>query len=150
MKKKILYGLLALIILIQLIPAGLPEVIEDNPDDFLINNEVSGEMATLLRTSCYDCHSNETQYPWYSYVAPVKFLIARDTKLGRGHLNLSEWQSLDKSEKAEAYYEMAEEVSDGEMPMKIYPIMHAKANLTSDQRNAFATWAETAAEKLYE
>lgn len=121
-----------------------------NPNDFLQNNLVPEEIAAKLRTSCYDCHSNETVYPWYSYVAPVSWLVKRDTNEGREHLNFSDWQTFDKADMAEAYYEIADEVGEGEMPMKIYPIMHPEAKLSKEDRQAMVAWAETAAEKLYE
>ncbi len=108
------------------------------------------EIAVMLRTSCYDCHSNETNYPWYSFVAPVSWLVKRDAQEGREHLNFSIWNSLEKSDKAEGYYEIAEEVEEGEMPMKIYPIIHWKASLNDSERQAIAKWAEASAEKLYE
>lgn len=150
MVKKIIIGLVALLILLQFIPNELPEVRIDNPHDFLANNDVPAEIESMLRASCYDCHSNETRYPWYSYVAPVSWLVRRDTWMGREHLNFSDWNSFEKADMAEAYYELAEEVEDGQMPMKIYPIMHADAKLSDEQRQAIVNWAEAAAEKLYE
>ena len=150
MKKKIFLGLVAIFLLLQFVPNDLPEVVKDNPNDFLANNEVPTEIESLLRASCYDCHSNETRYPWYSYVAPVSWQVSRDTRMGREHLNFSNWNSFEKSDMAEAFYEMAEEIEDEQMPMKIYPIMHWDANLSDDQRQAIASWAEVAAEKLYE
>ena len=150
MKKKILIGLLVLFVLIQLIPSNLPEVQLENPDDLLLNTDVPDNIESLLRASCYDCHSQETRYPWYSYVAPVSWLVKRDTEEGREHLNFSKWAGFGKPDKAEALYEIAEEVGEGEMPMKIYPLMHSDARLTEEQRQAIVTWAESAAEKLYE
>ena len=119
-RKRILIILLALFLIIQFIPSDRPEVILDNPNDFLLNNEVPEKIQSLLRTSCYDCHSNETVYPWYAYVAPVSFLVSRDTRIGRGEFNFSDWEKLDKIEMAEMLDEMGEEVEEGEMPMKIY------------------------------
>lgn len=150
MAKKLLIGFGVIFIIIQLVPNKLPEVKGDNPADFLVNNEVPEEFEAILRASCYDCHSNETHYPWYSYVAPVSWLVKRDTEHGRGHLNFSEWQTFEKADMAEAYYEIADEVGEGEMPMKIYPLMHSEAKLTDEQRQSIVAWAEAAAEKLYE
>ncbi|MEN8248772.1 MAG: heme-binding domain-containing protein [Bacteroidota bacterium] len=150
MLKKVLLGLLVILILIQLIPANLPEVSDTNPDDILLNNEVPEEIATILKTSCYDCHSNETVYPWYSYVVPVSFLVSRDTEVGRKHINFSEWQSMSKADKAEALDESAEEVDEGNMPMPIYPLTHPNARLSANKRKAFVAWAEEFAEALYE
>jgi len=125
-------------------------VILDNPNDLFANNEVPENIENLIRTTCYDCHSNETVYPWYSYVAPVSFLISKDTREGRHHLNFSEWEKMDSIEKAEALDDIAEEVEDGEMPMKIYPIMHSDAKLSDADRNAIEEWAEKTGEELFD
>jgi len=150
MIKKILIGLLALFLISQFIPANLPEVINDNPTDLISNNDVPKNIEKMLRTSCYDCHSNETVYPWYSYVSPVKFLISKDTKDGRKHLNFSEWKNYSKADKLEALDDIGEEVEEGEMPMKIYPITHPNAKLNDSDREALVLWAEEFAESLFE
>lgn len=150
MLRKVLLGLLIVVFLIQFIPANLPEVIENNPDDLLQNNDIPEEIAAIIKTSCYDCHSNETVYPWYSHVTPISFLVARDTRIGRKNINFSNWQSLSRSDKAKALDEAAEEVDDGNMPLPIYPLTHPGARLSANERKAFVAWAEEFAESLYE
>lgn len=150
MLKKILIGLLAIFLISQFFPANLPLIIKDNPADLLSNNDVPKSIEKMLRTSCYDCHSNETIYPWYSYVSPVKFLVSRDTKIGRKHLNFSEWENYSKADKLEALDDIGEEIEEGEMPMKIYPITHPDAKLSDTDRDALVTWAEDFAESLFE
>lgn len=148
--KKILLIVLAIVIIIQFIPADLPVVILDNPNDLIANNDIPENIESILRTSCYDCHSNETVYPWYSYVSPVSLLVSRDTRIGRDELNFSEWEKLDKIEKAEMLDEIAEEIEEGEMPMKIYPITHPDAKLSDSDREEMVLWAEIMAEGLFE
>ena len=150
MAKKILLALAGGVIIMQFFPSNLPVTSSDNKDDLLLNNSIPKEIEVMLRASCYDCHSNETVYPWYSYVVPVSFLVSKDTREGRGHLNFSEWQTLSKLDKAEALDNLTEEVESGEMPMKIYPIIHADARLSVVQRQALIDWAEDFAEKLFE
>lgn len=149
-RKKILQVLVLLFIVIQFIPSDRPEVIADNPSDLLKNNEVPEKIESILRESCYDCHSNETVYPWYAYVAPVSFLVSKDTREGRDELNFSYWEDLDKIEKAEMLDEISEEVEEGEMPMKIYPITHPDAKLSDADRAEIVFWAEEMAESLFE
>ena len=149
-RKRILIILAILFAILQFIPANRPEVTMDNPNDLLSNNEIDPAISSLIRTSCYDCHSNETHYPWYAYVAPVSFLVSRDTKEGRGEMNFSDWEKLSKIEKAEMLDEISEEVEEGEMPMKIYPIIHPDAKLSDDQRQSIIDWAEEMAESLFE
>lgn len=148
--RRIVLLLLGVVVLIQFIPSNLPEVRFENPSDLFVNNDVPASIESILRASCYDCHSNETVYPWYSYVAPVSFLISKDTREGRHHLNFSEWEKMDSIEKAEALDDIAEEVEEGEMPMKIYPIMHSNARLSDADRDAIADWAEEMGEALFD
>ena len=150
MGKKIILGLAGVLIVMQFIPANLPAVETTNPDDLLQNNQVPDTIASMLQNACYDCHSNQTRYPWYSYVAPVKFLVASDTREGREHLNFSVWQTLSKADKLEALDDISEEVGEGEMPMKIYPIVHADARLTDADRQAIVNWAENFAEQVFD
>ena len=142
--------LVAVIVIMQLIPSGRPEVIKENKNDLFSNNQVPDSVEYLLRTTCYDCHSNETIYPWYSYVAPVSWLISRDTRLGREELNFSKWETNDKMKKAKLLDDIVEEVSDGGMPMAIYPLMHPEAKLTRADRQMIVDWAESHAESLFE
>jgi hypothetical protein len=150
MVKKILLGLLAIFIISQFFPANLPEVIQDNPADLLLNNDVPKEIGDILKTTCYDCHSNETVYPWYSYVSPVKFLVSKDTRKGRKHLNFSEWENYSMEDKLEVLDEISEEVEEGEMPMKIYPIVHPDAKLSDVDREVLISWAEDLAESMFD
>jgi hypothetical protein len=150
MVKKILLGLLAIFIISQFFPANLPEVIQDNPADLLLNNDVPKEIGDMLKTTCYDCHSNETVYPWYSYVSPVKFLVSKDTRKGRKHLNFSEWENYSIEDKLEVLDEISEEVEEGEMPMKIYPIVHPDAKLSDVDREVLISWAEDLAESMFD
>lgn len=148
--KTIWIVLIATVVIMQLIPSGRPEVIKENPNGLMVNNNIPDSVAYLLRKTCYDCHSNETNYPWYSYVAPVSWLISRDTKLGRAELNFSIWESNDKMKKAKLLSDIIEEVSDGGMPMAIYPLMHPEAKLTKADRQIIVDWAEEYAESLFE
>ena len=150
MFSKILYGLLAIFILIQFVPNELPEVTLDNKDDLLSNNEFSIEIENQIRASCYDCHSNETIYPWYSYVAPVSFLVNRDTKVGREELNFSNWESLDRKKKAKHLTNFIEEIEEGDMPFPPYLITHSNAKLTDKSKQDLMDWADNYAESLFE
>ena len=150
MFKKIFFGVFAILILIQFIPNELPKVTLDNKDDLLSNNEFSTDIEKQIRASCYDCHSNETIYPWYSYIAPVSFLVKRDTKVGREGLNFSNWESLDKKKKAKHLTNFIEEIEEGEMPFPPYLITHSDAKLTDEMKQALIDWADSYAESLFE
>jgi len=151
MKKKTIWiTLLVIFIVVQLIPSGRPEVIKDNPNDLLLNNQVPTAVENMLRTACYDCHSNESIYPWYAYIAPVSFLVNRDIRVGREELNFSDWEAFNKVEKAKLLDGIIEAVEAEEMPMAIYPPLHPEAKLSTEDRKVLTDWAESFAESLFE
>jgi len=149
-KKIIWIAIISAIVIIQLIPSGRPAVIEQNPNDLIINNSLPDSISNLLKSACYDCHSNETVYPWYAYIAPVSWLVSRDTKLGRGEINFSEWESYSKMDKAKLLGDIADEVEDGVMPMPIYILMHPEAKLSVKQREMLVDWTDEFADSLFE
>ncbi len=144
--KKILFFFLILLLLIQFYPLEKPEVTLNNPNDFLKNKDVPQKIAQLIKTSCYDCHSNETKFPWYSKFAPVKWLVYHDINEGREELNFSEWNKLSEDDKSDKLFDIQDEMSEGEMPIKIYTFMHQKAKLTEEQRILIASFVENLAE----
>ena len=151
MKNRIFWlVVLALVIVIQIIPVDRPEIKAINEKDLIINNQLPDSIVQILKKACYDCHSNQTIYPWYSYVAPVSWLVVRDVKEGKRHLNFSEWESLDKVKKAEYLNDISDEVSDGTMPLVIYPIMHHDAKLTQEERQVIVDWTNNFGEALFE
>ncbi len=92
----------------------------------------SPETRAIAKRACFDCHSNETVWPWYSNVAPVSWLVQRDVEEGRERLNFSDWQKYAGSENAD---EAAEAVQEGEMPPMIYLVQHPEANLSAEDKN---------------
>lgn len=92
----------------------------------------SPELAAIVQRSCYDCHSNNTVWPWHSRVAPVSWLLADDVKKGRTHLNFSEWSSYSPEISKTKLKEMCNEVKAGEMPLGIYTLIHTKAKLSPE------------------
>ena len=116
------------LVLIQAVPYGRPQ---PNPPVRVEPRWDTPQTRQLAVRACFDCHSNEVTYPWYSYVAPVSWLVQKDVDEGRSKLNFSEWD-LPQREAGEA----AEEVQKGKMPMPIYLPLHPEARLTADERQA--------------
>ena len=143
-----LLGILAIGIFIQLIPYSLPENNEDLSNDLIATQNVPSEISNILMQSCYDCHSTQTVYPWYSYVAPVSWLVARDVNKGREELNLSAWNTLSKRKQLKSLNNIAEEVESREMPMKIYTLVHRNSILDENEINLIVNWANTKAEQM--
>jgi hypothetical protein len=134
----VVIGALAALVVAQLVP-----VERSNP---AVQSDVDApaDVEAVLRRSCYDCHSNETRWPWYSRVAPVSWLVAHDVDEGRGHLNFSEWPVADFEARELELHDIEDELVRGEMPLKIYLVMHRDARLSEQERGALVQWARTA------
>jgi hypothetical protein len=131
---KILIGLVAVAVLIQLIPRGR---VHTNP---AITKEPawnSPQTADLARRACYDCHSNETTWPWYSKIAPVSWLVSHDVNTGRRHLNFTQWDQPQRHAK-----DVAEQLREDEMPPWYYTPLHPRAKLSDAEKQAFIAGAE--------
>ena len=132
--KKILIILAVIIVAIQFIPVN-----KTNPP---VNADFNGpsEIKSILKRACYDCHSNETVWPWYSKIAPVSFVVASDVNDGREHLNFSEWGNLSRKKEIKSREEIWEEVSKEEMPLWQYKIMHPEASLSQQDKSLIKGW----------
>ncbi len=106
------------------------------------------EIAAVLRRACYDCHSNETVWPWYSNFAPVSWMLGRDVREGRRELNFSTWNAYDTKKKAKKLKETGEEVIEGEMPPWFYIAVHPHAALSQAETNQLRAWAVEEMAKL--
>ncbi len=151
MKKIVKYlfiGFLLVIILIQFIPTHLPKNNTDHSNDIVQNENPPNDIKIILSKACYDCHSNQTVYPWYSYVAPVSWLVAKDTRDGRDELNFSDWADLSKRKKIKILNEVAEEVEEDKMPLKIYTLIHRDAILSEEEISALIAWTKLQSDKL--
>jgi hypothetical protein len=151
MRGKLILAILAgLLIVIQFIDSKLPQTAPAGSQDLFVAENVPGEIRALISRSCYDCHSVETKYPWYSYVAPVKWIIKHDINWGRGGVNFSDWDSMDNIDKVGKLGEISEVIEASEMPLKKYLILHPEARLTIEERQSIIQWADSTAEKYFE
>jgi mono/diheme cytochrome c family protein len=125
--KKIILTIIALFIAIQFIPYGKehsnPKIISEPKWD-------SPKTKEIFMRACGDCHSNETQYPWYSNIAPISWAMAHHIEEGREHFNISVWGHQEKNDGNEA----VEEIQEGEMPLKSYLLAHPEARLTDSEK----------------
>lgn len=99
------------------------------------------DVKNIFKKACYDCHSNETKWPWYSSVAPVSWLVEKDVREGRNHLNFSEFESMTSDKRAEYKKEIWEEIRDEKMPLTIYTYIHPNSKLDLAQKNIIKQWA---------
>lgn len=138
----IVWSLAGILLIIQFIPVSFPETKVENKDDLITNGEVPVDIQAVLTNACYDCHSYTTRYPWYSYVAPVKWMIIQHIRDGREELNFSEWKNLPVRDKIKLLDEIAEEVEEGNMPLPVYTLTHRDAVLTDEQKAIIRNWTE--------
>ena len=151
MKKIIKWALLALVVLFGLLQFTNPD--RTNPPimpehDLFTLNPPPPEVAALLRTSCFDCHSHATRWPWYSRVAPMSWLVAGDVRDGRAKLNFSDWPVNDPARAGRKFGNISDIVDAADMPPKKYTMIHRDAVLTDAQRKTIIDWAEAQAAKV--
>ncbi len=140
MWKKILLGLIVLFLAIQLIrqPKNLGPA--RGPDDLIVRTAPDPEIGLLLENACYDCHSNQTRYPWYAEVQPVGWWLASHINEGKEHLNFSTIGQLTPKRAGRKLDQCAEEVTEGGMPLASYKLAHPNARLTPAQRKTLGNW----------
>jgi hypothetical protein len=132
--KRAIIALVVIVAGIQFIP-----VKRTNPP---VVSDFSGpkDVGAILKRSCYDCHSSETKWPWYSHVAPISWLVAHDVAEGREHLNFSNWEPLKDVVYIRAtIYGM---VAKGDMPPKIYLLNHSEAKVSDEALALLKNWGE--------
>jgi hypothetical protein len=124
---------------------GLAQLVPVDRSNPAVESDIAAPAPVdgILRRACYDCHSHETRWPWYSYVAPVSWLVQNDVHEAREHLNFSTWSGYSPDEQREHLEEIAEEVAEGEMPVWYYLPLHPDARLSQDDVNALREWTQT-------
>jgi hypothetical protein len=132
--------LVTLAVLIQFVPVDRSNQPETAP------LQAPPEVMLVLERSCFDCHSQDTLWPWYARIAPVSWLVAHDVHEGRKHLDFSSWANLPAVDRDELREEIGEEVSEGEMPPRSYTWLHRDAVLTDADLAALRRWIADSAD----
>jgi len=140
MIKKIVIGFAVLFVLIQFIRIDKTNPPVDLQEDYIVVTNAPEEIADMLKSSCYDCHSNESKYPWYSNVAPVSWWLKDHINEGRDELNFSKWGSYETKRKRHKMEESIEMIEEGEMPLPPYTITHSDAKLSELQKQKLVDW----------
>jgi hypothetical protein len=108
----------------------------------LAGAQIDPHVLALFERSCQDCHSENTRYPWYSYVAPVSWLIKYDVSGGRKHMNLSQWQDYPLQRRERLLSEIANQVKDRDMPVPQYLLIHRNARPSDTEIDAIFQWTQ--------
>ena len=128
---------------IQWIPTHPNQGNTDEAKDFLTIYPPPARIGTLLRTACYDCHSNNTDYPWYGRVQPVAMFLESHIEQGKKELNLNEFGDYSPRRQKSKLKSMASQIEDGAMPLTSYTLIHRSADLSDQDRRDIKAWIDT-------
>ncbi|TDS15356.1 heme-binding protein [Maribacter caenipelagi] len=138
--KKISLGVLVVFVAMQFFSPTKNTSAGKHTEAFIKQTNPSPELKTSFETSCYDCHSNNTEYPWYNNIAPISYLLAGHVKDGKEHLNFSEWENYSLDKKDRLLTEIEEQVVNGKMPLSQYTLFHKNTELTTSEVNKLVEW----------
>lgn len=141
-------GLIAVLIILQFIQPERNDAAMDPGLDMLELLAPAETIADLIRNACYDCHSNQTDYPWYDRISPVSWYLNGHIREGKEELNFSEYGLLDKADKIGLFADFCDELDAGSMPLPGYQRFHKEARLSQEEREQLCNWSEQAALKV--
>lgn len=143
MRRKIIFFLIIVLVVIQFVPVKLNQSDIADQGDFILNENPPKELAVIIKSSCYDCHSNYTRYPWYNNIAPVSWWLKSHIDEGKDELNFSEWTSYSEKRKKHKLKEFVEMIEEREMPLNSYLWTHSDAELSDEQIVQLKDWIAT-------
>ena len=146
--KKILLGIFIALVIIQFIRPAHNTSVQVLPTDIANIYAVPGSVQHVLTTACYDCHSNNTMYPWYADIQPMAWFMAYHVKNGKQDLNFSEFGSYSERKQQHKFKSIASQVKDDEMPVSSYKLMHKNARLTKEEQALIIEWANKIKDSL--
>ncbi len=142
--KKILIIGLIIFLLMQLYQPALNK--DDGvllPSHITMLYHVPDSVQLIFAASCYDCHSNNTKYPWYSHIQPARFVMERHIRNGKKDLNFTEFGNYTKRRQESKFESIIKQVKSGEMPLASYTILHKNSKLTSNQKETIINWVDS-------
>lgn len=146
--KWLLIVLVCLFILIQLKRPARTNPPIDLSQTIEARTQMSPQVAAIVDRACRDCHSNRTEWPWYTNVAPVSWWITDHVNEGRKNMNISEWGKLASDRQDKKLRQICDEVEDGAMPLSSYLPMHPKAKLSEQDKKTLCDWTSAERERL--
>jgi len=140
--KRIGLAAVLLIVALQLIPVDRRNPVVNPSQSIEAQEKLPPAVQAVFHGSCANCHSNQTRWPWYSYVAPASWIVAGDVHAGRRKMNFSEWGRYSAEKREQKLEEICEQVTNGDMPDPKYLFLHRSARPTQQQREAVCQWTE--------
>ena len=141
-------GLIAVLVLLQLFQPERNNAPIDPELDMLELLVLPELMTDLIRNACYDCHSNQTVYPWYSRISPASLYLNRHIVKGKEDLNFSEYGLLDKVDRIGVFADFCDVLDAGTMPLQSYMLIHKDARLRQEEKEILCSWTKTQAMKV--
>lgn len=133
-------GLLVVLVIMQFFPIDKQNPSIDSLNTFESIEQPPQEIALIMKKACNDCHSNTTEYPWYTNIAPVSWWVKGHIDHGREELNFSEWGTYSVRKKLHKMEEVAEEVEATKMPLLTYALVHTEAFISKEERASLVKW----------
>jgi hypothetical protein len=146
--KRILLILLIIFIVIQFIRPARNQSGQVLPTDITKAVNIPDKVLDVFKNSCYDCHSNNTRYPWYVNIEPMGWFMANHIKNGKANLNFSEFGTYSKRKQANKLRAIAKSINDGTMPLSSYTIMHTDAKLSEEIKKMISDWVSNARDSM--
>ena len=146
--KKLLLALLLVFIVMQFIRPPQNKTNEVQEADLIKQFSIPANVAGILKTSCYDCHSNNTRYPWYVNIQPAAWYLAHHVKEGKAKLNINEFASYSRRRQLSKLKSIAGSIKDGTMPLPSYTLMHGDAKLSNKEKKILINWASKTRDSL--
>jgi len=143
-----LITLVALVVAAQVVRPARTNPPVDPQKEITAHMQVDPAVMATLSRACNDCHSNRTEWPWYSNVAPVSWLVAHDVNDGREELNFSEWGASKEKEPGKLLGKICSEMTEGKMPMTTYTLIHPQAKLTREEVQNVCRWTNSIASNV--
>lgn len=146
--KKVAFALAVVFAVIQFIQPAHNKSVQVLPTDFTVMYKMPDTVKSIVQNACYDCHSNNTVYTWYSNIQPIAWLMASHIKNGKAKLNFSEFGNLSKRRQASTLNNISNQIKDDEMPLSSYKLMHPKARLSKEEKTMLTNWLQATADSI--
>jgi len=141
-RTKVVIVALAVFAGLQVIPVDRSNPPVEASRTVFASEALPAKVEIVLRRSCQDCHSSQTRWPWYGYIAPASWIVAHDVHAARRQMNLSEWAGYSQEKREAKLNGICEQVINGDMPEGKYAVIHRSARVTEDERTAICRWVE--------
>ncbi|MEO7048567.1 MAG: heme-binding domain-containing protein [Ferruginibacter sp.] len=148
LKKKILLVVATGMLAIQFMQPTRNKSMQVFPTDLTKVIDVPANILPVFQTACYDCHSNNTVYTWYSHFQPMAWIMERHINKGKEKLNFSDFGSNSRRKQISKLKEMLNQIKDDEMPITSYKLMHKSARLSQDEKTMLVNWLQSTADSL--